>query len=92
MNENLVNILSKEKLFPIFSLKNARCFSEQTIFGSITVSSVSVPLFTAVFLSAVGFSTLPVSRKYAILSVSSALLPDVGNPFSLQKSASSRFR
>ncbi|WP_337565458.1 hypothetical protein [Ruminococcus sp.] len=39
----------RAKLMPICSLKNALCFSEQTKFGSISVSVVMLPIICAFF-------------------------------------------
>ena len=62
-------------------MKNALCFSENTISGSITVSSSIIPTLAAAFLRGPAFGALPVSRKHAILSVSSGFPPETASHY-----------
>ena len=82
----------KEKLFPIFSMKKALCFSEHTTLGSITVFSAITSILIADFLFTEPCNIFPVLRKYSILSASSTLLPETGRLFFLQKSINSFFK
>ena len=84
--------MSSSILETIFSLKNARCFSEQTMFSSISVLSVISSAAVVAFLFVTVGCIFPVSRKFAIHSVSSPFLPDAGRLFSLRSCTSSSLR
>lgn len=82
----------KRKSVADMFLKNALCFSEQTKFGSISVSVVMLPIICDFFCTFFAAITSPVSRKCAILSVISSFPPDVGKPYRRQKPTSSYFK